>query len=180
VKSALERKSQKERLERLVQDLENLMPQAVQTYQRRPSGYHAQSLTTLSAEIRQLMKDITKLEKPEQQALKLIRKVLQPLLRNILKDFTKELVRARTTCIAVADSPETDRAIREAFSQLGLDLGVVVNNHYKDANEEIGTVLECDLDELKRLASGVGNPAAETESDDHKDNVVKFRKTAAR
>ena len=172
VKEVRQRTSQKDRLEGMVSNLENLIPQAVRTYKSRPSGYHATALTTLTMEVRQMMKDIKKLNKPEQQAVDIIRKVMQPLLRKILRDYTKHLVRAREKCLAVSTSQQQERAVNDAFKELGLNLGVLTDNHYRGSVEEIAVTMECDIDEMKRLASGVSDPSDADEDERGMGKVV--------
>ena len=176
ISGAEQRRSHQDRLSGMLKRIELLLPRAEGMYSRRPSGYHATALVTLTAEIRAMMSHIDRLKRPEQMALAVIQKVLQPFVKATLQGLTEDIRASRARCLAVATSPQTERAIKESFNKLALDIGISVHDKYAAAIEQAGLVLECDIDSLRKLAreSAAAEALLNKEKADKDSNVVQF------
>jgi len=63
-----------------------------------------------------------------------------------------ELRSARQACIAVAETPEAERAIRTAFGSLAKNMGISFQDRYSEYTEKLGLLMQCDLEELRKVA----------------------------
>lgn len=176
VKGIQQRKSHRERLAGLLKRFEAAMPLAEASFTFKPSAYTASCMSTISNEIRALMDHIDELHRPEQQALELIKDVVQPFVHNLLRDTTVEMRRARTECLGVAESPEAERAVRDAFTVLIREFGGTAKTRYSEMVERLGLALQCDLDELRKLArDSVSEEQAQAEVSEKVKHIEDYR-----
>jgi len=170
------RRSHRDLLKRNLSKLRGLMPIAEETYASSPSGYNAGAINTLSCEIRALISDIEDLQRPETQALEIIQSIFQPFISKAMRESVLELRRARDQCVAVAESPEAEAAIRKAFASLGRALGTVFKDAYAEHAEKLGILLQCDLGELRKVARGDSDLFDEMASDSNKVRAIGSRR----
>ena len=177
-RAATERKTHKEILNDMLVGTRKMIVKAQAGFMQDPSGKAAYAVQALMSEQRAVLEQLSKEERPEEAALAIIQEAVQPFLKKFLQDVVVESRRTMQKCSNVAESAQQRHEIESAFQDLTKVIGTLASDHYGVSSQRVCSILKCNIEDVRRLASESQNDKAlQPDQEEEPDNVVPLRRS---